>query len=278
MWKKSKNMQCTGQGHKVTSGTKEWADYNYNCIMGCLNDCRYCYAKMMARRFGRSTASSWKEMKIRKEVLNKRMHKLPGRIMFPSTHDIIAESPFKEACFTALENLLYSGNTVLITSKPRLEVIKEIDSKFSEFQNQIQFRFTITSSSDKLLLFWEPNAPLFKERFSSLQFAYSKGFKTSVSIEPFLDYDPIPLIKLVTPFTTESIWLGRMNYIACQNLSDEEVVFYKLVRKNYESQHLIELWNALKCYPKIRFKDSIRNQISQKSGEGTESIIQWQTK
>ena len=256
--------------HKLTSGTKEWADSNFNCILGCLNDCRYCYAKMMARRFGRTTSATWKDMKIRKEVLNKRMHKMPGRIMFPSTHDLMEISPFKEACFTALENLLYSRNNVLITSKPRFEVIKEIEEKFGSYKNQIQFRFTITSKSDDLLQFWEPNAPLFEERLSCLKFAFTKGFKTSVSIEPFLDYNPIPLIETVMPFTTESIWLGRMNYIAIQNLSDREEIYYQQVRKNYETPHLLEILDNLKAYPKIRLKDSIRNQVSKTSVEGLE--------
>jgi len=215
-------------------------------------------------------------MKIRKDVLTKRIHKLPGRIMFPSTHDIIEASPFKEACFTALENILYSQNTVLITTKPRLEVIREIDEKFSNFKNQIQFRFTITSSCDELLHFWEPNASLFRERITCLEFAFYRGFKTSVSIEPFLDYDPIPLIKSVAPLTTESVWLGRMNYIACHNLSEQEAPYYKQVRRNYETKHLLEICNSLRDFPKIRFKDSIRNQIGCKNGTSFESIVKWQ--
>jgi DNA repair photolyase len=262
MQTKNKFMQLANERHKVTSGTKEWADYNYNCILGCLNDCRYCYAKMMARRFGRSNASNWKDMKIRKEILNKKVRKVPGRIMFPSTHDIIENSPYKEACFTALENLLINGNIVLVTSKPRLAIVKEIESQFSKFREQIQFRFTITSCSDELLKFWEPNAPLFQERFSSLQFAFIKGFKTSVSIEPFLDYNPLPLIDKVIPYITESIWIGRMNYIACRNLSDLEQSFYNKVRENYETKHLLEIVRNLSSHPKIRFKDSIRNQIN----------------
>jgi hypothetical protein len=69
-------------------------------------------------------------MKIRKEVLNKKLRKLPGRIMFPSTHDIFSISPFKDACFTALGNLLESENRILVTTKPRLAVIKEINETF----------------------------------------------------------------------------------------------------------------------------------------------------
>lgn len=56
---------------KITSGTKEWADYNVNCIKGCYNNCRYCYAKMMAKRFGRSTDDTWENMEVQENILSK---------------------------------------------------------------------------------------------------------------------------------------------------------------------------------------------------------------
>ena len=40
-------------------GTKEWANAKENCIKGCSNDCRYCYAKANAIRFNRETADTW---------------------------------------------------------------------------------------------------------------------------------------------------------------------------------------------------------------------------
>lgn len=246
---------------KITSGTKEWADYNVNCIKGCHNNCRYCYAKMMAKRFGRSTDDTWKNMEVQENVLSKNFKKRPGRVMFPSTHDIFDISPYKEACFTVLRKLLETGNDVLITTKPKLIIIQEIDQQFSHYKEQIQFRFTITSNNDKLLEFWEPNASRFKERLASLEYASRRGFKTSVSIEPFLDYDPTELIEEVTHFTTESIWIGRMNYISCINPSEEERRYIDKIRKNYETAHLWEIYNKLKGQPLIRFKDSIRIQL-----------------
>ena len=246
---------------KITSGTKEWADYNINCIKGCYNNCRYCYARMMAKRFGRSTFSTWKNMEIRKDVLGKTFKKMPGRVMFPSTHDIFDISPFREACFTVLRKLLQSRNEVLITTKPRFTVVQAIIREFSNYKEQIQFRFTITSIDNKLLEFWEPNAPKFEERLASLEYAFEKGFRTSVSIEPFLDYDPTELVESIAPFITESIWIGRMNYIRRKNLSDEEKPYYDEIRKNYETTHLWEIYVKLKTYPRIRFKDSIRIQL-----------------
>lgn len=242
---------------KITSGTKEWADYNVNCFKGCYNNCRYCYAKMMAKRFGRATEETWKDMKIRNDVMNKKFRKYRGRVMFPSSHDIIDIPEVKEACLIVISRLLEAGNEVLITTKPRLSITKAISEKFNLFKSQMQFRFTITSIDEELLSFWEPNAPIFNERLKSLKYAFEKGFKTSISIEPFLDYQPLKLVKTLAPYVTESIWLGPMNYIPRNNIPEEEIPQYEKIRENYEVSHLKEVFNDLDDFPKIRFKDSM---------------------
>ena len=220
---------------KKTSGTKEWADHNVNCINGCFNDCKYCYAKMMAKRFGRATEQSWQQMSIRNKAVQKRYGKVKGRIMFPTAHDIFDFPEFLEAEFLVLDKLLKGGNEVLITTKPRETVIKQIHARFNKYKDSIQFRFTITSNKEELLKYWEPNAPPFAERLECLKFAFLNGYKTSVSIEPFLDFDPSELISLVAPYTTESIWLGKMNYIPRVppiKTKDSFRTFVKTMRKN----------------------------------------------
>jgi DNA repair photolyase len=246
---------------KITFGTKEWADCNVNVIKGCYNNCRYCYAKVMAKRFGRETDESWKDMKVSNDILHSNFKKRKGRIMFPSTHDIFDISPYREACLDVLSKLLENGNEVLITTKPRLAIIKQITQEFNCYKDQIQFRFTVTSIDDGLLKFWEPNAPSFGERLESLRYAFKTNFKTSVSIEPFLDHDPSIIVDEVEPFVTESIWIGRMNYILRQRLTEEEAIFYNSVRKNYETGHLQGIYYKLKRKPKVRFKDSIIFQL-----------------
>lgn len=247
---------------KIPTGTKEWADHNINCIKGCYNNCRYCYAMCMAKRFGRATTKTWQTMVIREDVVNSNFRKYSGRVMFPSTHDIFDIPEFEEACFSVLEKLLKSGNDVLVTTKPRLSIIKKIDKKFSTFKDQIQFRFTITTSDNQLLEFWEPNAPLFEERLKSLQFAFKKGYKTSVSIEPFLDYNPEKLIEVIAPYVTESIWLGIMNYIPRNNLKKNEIFHYNSIRKNYNQENLKEIYGRFNLNPKIRWKDSIKTKLN----------------
>lgn len=246
---------------KITSGTKEWADYNINCIKGCFNNCRYCYAKIMAKRFGRCTEETWQDMQINYNVINRTFRKYNGRVMFPSSHDIIDKPEIKEACFIVIKNILEAGNELLITSKPRLTITKDIIKEFYSYKALLQFRFTITSIDNELLSFWEPNAPNFEERFESLKCAYENGFMTSVSIEPFLDSKPQILIKKLSPYITESIWIGPMNYIHKTGINDCDRRQYEEIRTKYEIKNLKDIYQELKDFPLIRFKDSMTNKL-----------------
>jgi len=251
--------------NKITSGTKEWADTNVNCYFGCSNDCRYCYAKKMAIRFKRKTERNWKVMIPNEKVITKNFKKRQGRIMFPSSHDITPES--LNNCIIVLKRLLNAGNEVLITTKPNFSCIKKICDSFTEYKSLIQFRFTITSINHELLKFWEPNAPSYEERFESLKYAYNSGFKTSVSIEPFLEKNPIPLIKQLSPFVTESIWLGKMNYIRRNNFQGKKKKYYDLIRENYCIENINLLLNEIEQITdcRINLKDSIKILLSRYS-------------
>jgi DNA repair photolyase len=258
-----KNNCITNIDRKITAGTREWADHNINCIIGCENNCRYCYAKLMAKRFRKTTYENWSTMKVREEVVQRSFGKKSGRIMFPTSHDIVDIPGVREACFITLGKLLDSDNEVLVTTKPRFSIIQQIDKLYSRHKKNLQFRFTITSVDNNLLQFWEPNAPLFEERLKSLKYAFDKGYKTSVSIEPFLDRKPQVLISMVEPYCTESIWIGKMNYIpSASSLPIDFQPFYSEVRKNYEIEHLLKIYNDLKNLQKIRFKDSVTIKLS----------------
>ena len=249
------------KSRKITLGTKEWADSNVNCYKGCSNNCRYCYAKIMAIRFKRVTNDTWKEMEPNTKCIRKGYNRRNGRVMFPTSHDITEES--LDNCLIVLKKLVEAGNEVLVTTKPKINCIKQICDNFGEFKDNIQFRFTITSNDDKKLKFWEPNAPTYNERLKSLKYAFNKNFKTSVSIEPFLDEDPVELIKKVLPYVTDSIWVGKMNYIKSKEITQEEVEYYKWVHKINSRKNLwviLEKLDGLDCN-KIQIKDSITNYL-----------------
>jgi DNA repair photolyase len=171
---------------KVISGTLEWAVKNVNCIKGCSHQCKYCYARERALRFRQiGSKDEWKSPQVREKEVKKSRKKESGTVMFPTTHDIFPE--MLDPCVTVIRKLLEAGNDVLIVSKPHLECIKRLCQEFTEYKSKILFRFTIGASDDNILKYWEPGAPIFSERIQSLQWAFSSGFKTSVSCEPMLD-------------------------------------------------------------------------------------------
>jgi len=249
------------KSHKITQGTKEWADSNINLYYGCSNNCRYCYAKMMAIRFKRKTRDEWKIMVPNLKNIKKQYGKRKGRVMFPTSHDITEET--LNTCLIVLKKLVNAGNEILITSKPQLACIKAICERFRDKKDLIQFRFTITSFNNDKLKFWEPGAPSFEERFETLKYAYKKGFKTSISIEPFLDKDPYILVEKIKPYTTESIWIGKMNYIKSTNIQEENRDFYNAIREIIDKENLIEILNKSLdyCNSFLRIKDSIYNYL-----------------
>jgi DNA repair photolyase len=191
----------------------------------------------MAKWGGRKTDEDWKVMVVREKDVRKSYHKREGRIMFPTSHDLVPSDPSLDA-----------GNEVLVTTKPHLEAIKYMCETFEPQKAQVQFRFTITSASDKLLKFWEPGAPAFAERVASLEYAALSGYKTSVSIEPILDRTVAAIDDLysrVESWCTESVWLGIMNHVKDGNKVDPGEVYRHFVNRDKT----------------VRFKDSIRNAV-----------------
>ena len=212
----------------------------------------------MAIRFNRKNEDNWRKMIPNRKSINKEYRKRNGRVMFPTSHDITKESLFN--CLIVLKKLIDSENEVLITTKPRLNCVKIICNDFWKRKDFIQFRFTITSINDDLLKFWEPGAPLINERYESLKYAYEQGYKTSISIEPFLDIDPFNLVEKLIPYVTESIWIGKMNYITSKNISNHDRVFYDKIRKCVCKENLQNIIDTAINYDHIiRIKDSIHN-------------------
>lgn len=255
----------------TTRGTKEWADKTINFQFGCKNGCLYCYGCKMAIRFYKiqkrfNSLESWTEnISINKKNVEKGWRKAKGRIMIPSAHDIYTEN-LSEALIV-IRKLLEAGNELLIVSKPKLKCIQTICKEFIEFKSQMQFRFTITSLDNETLKLWEPNAPSFEERFQALQHAFYEGYKTSISIEPYLDYFVSELIQKMEPFVTDSIWVGIMNKRMSpkegRDLYDKRS--FELLYSVIWIQSKLSDWKK-EAKGKLRLKDSIVNLLEKANG------------
>jgi len=246
---------------KKVNGFKEWTKYSVNCCSGCSNNCRYCYAKGMLVRFKQLTIDEWPLERVRQRDVDKRQKLYDGRVMFPSSHDITPGN--LDACMIVIEKLLFVGNELLIVSKPNLACIRAICHRFKAFKNKVIFRFTIGACDDDILSFFEPNAPRYEERKASLKYAFEEGFETSVSVEPMLCADGIiDLVEDLEPFTTNSIWIGKMNHIKNVRIDDDEIRKAVDVIKNGQSdENIWKIYNKLKDNSLIKWKDSIKKVV-----------------
>lgn len=250
------------------TGTREWALSTVNFQLGCEHGCRYCYARYNAVTWHKwCTAEQWLDPVIIQSKVTRSFLKRPGVVMFPSTHDITPRNISE--CRYVLQELLEAGNEVLVVSKPHFDCIEAICDSFRGYRKRLMFRFTIGSRDPRVLAFWEPNAPGFKERLHCLRTAYSEGYQTSVSSEPYLDWDVGKIIELyeeVKPYVIDSIWIGKLRHfekrVDMSDVTDEEKkMFVDPLRKAQADETVWAIYNQLQSERLVKWKDSIREVI-----------------
>jgi len=163
----------------------EWTDYNANIYRGCAHNCKYCYARLMTKRF-EPNPLDWRDVKMVEnavELARRDIRALrPGRIMFCSMTDpyqpIEAETRLARR---VLEVLLDSPFHIFILTKSHL-VTRDYD--LIRGHRNVEVGFTITSLND--ISFLEPYAPGNTKRIEALKKAHRMGIKTFVSIEPWI--------------------------------------------------------------------------------------------
>lgn len=249
---------------RIGTGTKEWADHVENICLGCSNNCRYCYAAQNAARFKRRDRDGWAREEITAKASIVKYPSRAGVIMFPSAHDLTPGN-FRE-CIQFLRKVLEAGNSVLIVSKPNPCCMAELREALSIYRENVLFRFTIGTTDAPASLFWEPGAPLPKDRIAALYDAFKDGWRTSVSMEPLLGgvITARSVIKAVEPFATDSIWIGKMNKIRTrvkiQKDVDREMV--EFIESRQTDKEMLRLFLEFQDNPKIFWKDSIREVVS----------------
>ena len=253
------------------TGTREWAKTNINISTGCSNRCRYCYAREMKSRLKQVKAENWGTEVIDEAKIAKNYRKVKNDdpsiydVMTPTVHDLTTATI--DGMITVLKKVLSAGNSAVVVSKPRLDCIKRLVEELAHWKAQIVLRFTITATDDTLLGFWEPGAPCFTERLEALKFAFNHGFTTSVSVEPCLNLpDVANLVEIIEGFVSETIWIGKMNKVklrvAINNEEDRKMV--ALLEAGQTDAIVLEVYQALKNHPKIRWKDSFKETLKKK--------------
>ena len=182
--------------------------------------------------------------------------------MFPASHDITDNN--WSACVIVLVRLLKAGNKVLIVSKPHYNCIASICTVFEGYRDKLTFRFSIGSCDDKILSYWEPNAPDYQERKEALEVAFNSGFETSVSIEPMLDSENVDiLINELSPYVTHSIWIGKMNHLGRFGKVSDMILRQAIddIKRGQSDAVIKEIYQRHKDNPLIRWKNEIKKVV-----------------
>lgn len=219
----------------------------------CYNDCKYCYMKGMKKRFFDTDIENLDMIVDEKKVKKAWKQNEDGKVyMFPSSHDIFDEylDEYIETC----KKMLDSGNSILVVTKPRETCINRMIKEFEDYKDKVLFRLTITTVDEKIAKYYEPNAPTIRERIKCLRLLYENGYRTSVSIEPFLS-NPIKTVNDTEKYVTDDIWIGVMSGINTNNEIDDE--HKKQLNMMYSKQYINKIIDELKNNKKIFWKTSI---------------------
>jgi len=107
----------------------------------------------------------------------------------------------------------------------------------------------------------------FDERKESLVYAFNQGFSTSVSCEPMLDDSTEELVSILVPYITDSIWIGKANYLLrrlrMNGITDAETI--KKANELIELQsddNIKALYEKLKDTEKVKWKESIKKVVN----------------
>jgi len=248
---------------KLKELIKEWHNYQWSpnvynildCKTNCANDCKYCYMKRLKNKFFDVDIENL-DMEIEDKKVNKKWRSNETKlIMFPSSHDIFPE--FIKAYTKTCINILDAGHQLLIVSKPRLECIEYLIKHLTNYKDNIIFRLTITTHDEDTLKYWEHNASNFDERVKCLKLLYKNGFKTSISLEPFLE-NPTYIITKLDKYITNDIWIGVMSGMETIDIDKDEK---NRLLKLYDKNNLLKLIKKFKDNKKVYWKTSIMKII-----------------
>lgn len=189
---------------------REYCDLAVNLYRGCNHGCTYCYAPSVLRLSRQDFAKS----QPRKDILKSIEKEAPGykdkEILLCFTCD-----PYqgfengKSVTREAIEILLNNKLHVNILTKAGLKSTKDFDLLS---RNGSKYGTTLTFTSEKDSLEYEPQAALPAERIEALKQAKEIGIKTWASLEPVIrPKQTLELIEL-TKDCVDMYKVGKWNH------------------------------------------------------------------
>jgi len=195
---------------------KEYAELALNIYNGCTHSCLYCFVPQMLhidRERFHSNANPKKDILIRaKKDIRKLIQKQEKRVIqLTFTGDCYQPDEMRLGITRQiLEALALAGLNFTILTKGGMRVLRDFDI-LKSCSDRCSLGVTLTLR-DGDELDWEPGAPSFAERTSSLYEAKKHGIKTWVSLEPAID--PLQTYSIINDLkdVVDHWKVGKLNY------------------------------------------------------------------
>lgn len=191
-------------------GWKEWVDETISIQVGCENNCSYCWARVWGLQKGYvSDWEDWKNprSKKQKDCLKKKY----GVVGYPGTHDIHESNLYESV--EVVRELVRNGNKVIIVTKGKNSIVTILVDELKNYHLEVEFRFSISTNYDGRIKKFEGKSPLYKEKKLALEWVSKMGFRTSVSMEPYISANLVDVITdLKELVNTKTFYVGVMNY------------------------------------------------------------------
>ena len=209
-------------------------DYCVNPYTGCQINCRYCYARLLMKRYS-GHSEPWGEfvdVKINAAgVLEKQLARAKKGVVWISSVCDPYQPIEKTYSITrqCLEVLAVKQFTVNIQTKSTL-ILRDLDvlQKFV----QIEVGFTITTDDEAVAEQFEPGAARIKHRIAALKKIRSAGITTFAFIGPILPLNPQNLIRQLED-ATDRVLIDRMNYVGSVQSIYRKLGFYREIKDGY---------------------------------------------
>lgn len=191
--------------YRPKGSAREYCDLAVNIYDSCPHDCSYCYARAMAKRFGKPWGGVVSAKPGIVEAVRQQLLKMRGqgkKIMLCFTCD-----PYPIDCDTSatrevIQAIKESGNRIQILTKGNRSARRDFDLLD---ENDL---FGVTFSGG---LYEEPGAAFETTREQNLEAAHAAGIATWVSCEPV--FNPRVILGAIERISYVDHWyIGKLNH------------------------------------------------------------------
>lgn len=193
----------------------EYADKGYaaNLFKGCTHGCKYCYVPSFCHvpreQFHATSIAAPDVLERLKKDMN-RVGILDEPIFLCFTCDPYCEDAPKNVTRDAINIILASGNKVNILTKGGMRASRDFDLLATDPGNKIGATLTFSTARDSM--YWEPKAEAPLNRLAMLREAKEKGLQTWASIEPVIDPQQSLEIMMWTMPYVDEFKIGKWNH------------------------------------------------------------------